>query len=115
RHCETQCTEARDFLDRSRGRTTTEPSDFVAERIWTTPAAQNYFMAPGQRLSPECERHSAGADRAKFHTSLLSFENSIRTKPARPARPARASGSAIRDGKEGSATFTRARLCEGRG
>jgi hypothetical protein len=24
-------------------------------------------MTPGQRLSPECERDSAGADRSKFH------------------------------------------------
>src|SRR5437867_7186084 len=31
-------------------------------------------MAPGQRLSPECERDSTGADRAKFHAPLLSFE-----------------------------------------
>src|SRR5437879_4335269 len=40
-------------------------------------------MAPGQRLSPECERDSAGADRAKFHAPLLSFGRSMRTTPAR--------------------------------
>src|SRR2546422_4319545 len=44
----------------------------------TTPAAQDHFMAPGQRLSPECERDSTGADRSKFHASLLSFEKSMR-------------------------------------
>src|SRR5947207_14701396 len=30
-------------------------------------------MAPRQRLSPECERDSTGADRSKFHAPLLSF------------------------------------------
>ena len=67
RHGEQHVVEARGFLDRGRGRTTTELGDFVDEGIWTTPAAQDHFMAPGQRLSPECERDSAGADRAKFH------------------------------------------------
>jgi hypothetical protein len=35
-------------------------------------------MTPGQRLSPECERDSAGADRSKFHAALLSFEKSLK-------------------------------------
>jgi len=39
----------------------------VGEYISTTPAAQDHFMAPGQRLSRECERDSTGADRSKFH------------------------------------------------
>src|SRR5712664_1557227 len=68
--------EARGFLDRGRGRTTTKLGDFVDECIGTTPAAQDHFMAPGQRLSPKCERDSAGADRAKLHVPLLSFEKS---------------------------------------
>src|SRR5215471_8264679 len=50
----------------SRGLTTAELGDFVHECIRTTSAAQDHFMAPGQRLSTECERDSAGADRAKF-------------------------------------------------
>jgi hypothetical protein len=40
-------------------------------------------MASGQRLSPECERNSAGADRSEFHASLLSFE--IDQDDTRPA------------------------------
>src|SRR5262249_13122898 len=58
--------------------------------IWTTPAAQDHFMAPGQRLSRECERDSAGADRSKSHAPLLSFGKSMRTTPVRLARHARA-------------------------
>src|SRR5207249_11748389 len=91
----------------------TELGHFVAACIWTTPAAQNDFMAPGQRLSPECERDSAGADRAKFHAPLLSFEKSMRTTPARPARPTCAGASVIRDGAEGSATSNSAGFCAG--
>src|SRR5438093_2574315 len=72
-------------------------------------------MAPGQRLSPECERDSAGADRAKFHAPLLSFEKSMRTTPARPARPTCAGASVIRDGTEGSATSNSAGFCAGCG
>src|SRR5438309_10274099 len=52
----------------------TKLGDFVGEYISTTPAAQDHFMAPGQRLSRECERDSAGADRSKFHAPLVSFE-----------------------------------------
>src|SRR3989441_8301454 len=63
-------------------------------------------MAPGQRLSPECERDSAGADRAKFHAPLLSFEKSMRTTPG---------ASVIRDGTEGSATSNSAGFCAGCG
>src|SRR2546421_123483 len=51
----------------------TKLGDFVGECISTTPAAQDHFMAPGQRLSRECERDSTGADRSKFHAPLLSF------------------------------------------
>src|ERR1043166_7836503 len=51
----------------------TKLGDFVGEGISTLPAAQDHFMAPGQRLSRECERDSAGADRPKFHAPLLSF------------------------------------------
>jgi hypothetical protein len=70
RHGEQHVVEARGFLDRGRGRTTTKLVDFVDECIWTTPAAQDHFMAPGQRLSPECERDSTGAGRSKFHPPL---------------------------------------------
>src|SRR5207244_6438267 len=103
-HGQQHVVEARGFLDRGRGRTTTQLGDRVDEGIWTTPAAEDHFMAPGQRLSPECERDSAGADRSKFHTPLLSFETSMRTTPARPARLTGASASAIRDGTDRSAT-----------
>src|SRR3989454_7732425 len=51
----------------------TKLGDFVGEYISTTPAAQDHFMAPGQRLSRECERDSTGADRSKFHAPLLPF------------------------------------------
>src|SRR5881397_3967138 len=91
----------------------TKLGDFVGEYISTTAAAQDDFMAPGQRLSPECERDSAGADRAKFHVPLLSFEKSMRTTPARPARPTCAGASVIRDGTEGSATSNSAGFCAG--
>src|SRR2546426_8180211 len=74
RHGEQHVVEARGFLDRGRGRTTTKLGDFVYECIGTTPAAQDHLMAPGQRRSPECERDSAGADRPKFHAPLLSCE-----------------------------------------
>src|SRR5436309_11601174 len=70
-------------------------------------------MAPGQRLSPECERNGAGADRSEFHVSLLSFEKSMRATPARPARPTCAGASVIRDGTEGSATSNSAGFCAG--
>src|SRR5439155_22260534 len=70
-------------------------------------------MAPGQRLSPECERDSAGADRAKFHAPLLSFEKSMGTTPARPARPTCAGASVIRAGTEGSATSNSAGFSAG--
>src|SRR3989454_1106101 len=93
RHGEQHVVEARGFLDRGRGRTTTELGDFVDECVWTTPAAQDHFMAPGQPLSPECERDSARADRAKFHAPLLSFEKSMRTTPARPRGSWSAAGS----------------------
>src|SRR5438874_2003454 len=66
--------ETRGLLKRTRGSTTTKLGDFVGECIWTTPAAHDHFMAPGQRLSRECERDSAGADRSKFHAPLVSFE-----------------------------------------
>src|SRR5207245_5320513 len=52
----------------------TKLGDFVGEYISTTPAAQDHFMAPGQRLSRECERDSTGADRSKFHAPLLSLD-----------------------------------------
>src|SRR2546426_3828166 len=110
-HGQQHVVEARGFLDRGRGRTTTQLGDRVDECSWTTPAAQDHFMAPGQRLSPECERDSAGADRSKFHAPLLSFEKSMRTTPARPARPTCASASAIRDGTERSATSNSAGFC----
>src|SRR5439155_4603119 len=87
--------------------------DRVAECRWTTPAAQDHVMAPGQRLWPECERDSAGADRSKFPAPLLSFEKSMRTTPARPSRPTCASASAIRDGTERSATSNSAGLIFG--
>jgi len=51
----------------------TKLGDFVGEYISTTPAAQDHFMAPGQRLSRECERDRTGADRSKVHAPLLSF------------------------------------------
>src|SRR5438132_1075210 len=97
--------------DGGRGCTATKLGDFVDECIWTTPAAQDHFMAPGQRLSPECERDSAGANRSKFHAPLLSFEKSMRATPTRPARPTCASASAIRDGTERSATSNSAGVC----
>src|SRR6266852_387903 len=75
RHGEQYVVEARGFLNRGRGRTMTKLGDKVAEGIWTTPAAQDDFMAPGQRLSPECERDSAGADRAKFHAPSYRLRN----------------------------------------
>src|SRR5438445_11755666 len=111
RYGEQHVVEARRFLDRGRGRTTTKPGDLVDECIWTTPAAQDHFMAPGQRLSSECERDSAGADRSKFPAPLLSFEKSMRMTPARPARPTCASASAIRDGTNRSATSNSAGFC----
>jgi hypothetical protein len=83
------------------------------QAVQVPPAAQNYFMASGQRLSPECERDSAGSDRAKFHAPLLSFERSMRTTPARPARPPCAGASVIRDGTESSATSNSAGSCAG--
>src|SRR5437899_6257228 len=89
-HGQQHVVEARGFLDRGRGRTTTQLGDRVDECSWTTPAAQDHFMAPGQRLSPECERDSAGADRSKFHAPLLSLEKSVRTTPGRLDRRARA-------------------------
>src|SRR6266850_2516866 len=110
-HGQQHVVEARGFLDRGRGRTTTQLGDRFDECSWTTPAAQDHLMAPGQRLSPECERDSAGADRSKFHAPLLSFEKSMRTTPARPARPTCASASAIRDGTERSATSNSAGFC----
>ena len=67
RHSEQHVIEARGFLDRGRVRTTTKLGDFVDECIGTTSVAQDDFMAPGQRLSPECERDFAGADRSKSH------------------------------------------------
>src|SRR5439155_9087125 len=81
RHGEQHVLEARGLLKRTRGSTTTKLGDFVGECIWTTPAAHDHFMAPGQRLSRECERDSAGADRSKFHAPLVSFEIS-RSKPS---------------------------------
>jgi len=36
-------------------------------------------MAPGQRLSRECERDSAGADRSKFHAAPNGFKPAIST------------------------------------
>src|SRR5207247_9835705 len=68
RNGEQHVVEARGFLDRGRRRTSAKLGDAVDECTWTTPAAQDHFMAPGQRLSPECERDSAGADRSKLHT-----------------------------------------------
>src|SRR2546425_7594085 len=51
----------------------TKLGDFMGECISTTPAAQDHFMAPGQRLSRECERDRPGADGSKCHAPLLSF------------------------------------------
>src|ERR1700747_1431613 len=48
RRREQHVVEARGFLDGGRGRITTKLGDFVGECLWTTPAAQNYFMALGQ-------------------------------------------------------------------
>src|SRR5205823_4474850 len=48
-HGQQHVVEARGFLDRGRGRTTTQLGDRVDECSWTTPAAQDHFMAPGQR------------------------------------------------------------------
>src|SRR5256885_11411823 len=50
-----------------------------------------FRSAPGQRLSPECD--SAGADRSKFHTPLLSFEKSMRMTPARDRKSTRLNSS----------------------
>src|SRR2546430_16531616 len=48
-----------DALPICRGRTTTQLGDRVDECSWTTPAAQDHFMAPGQRLSPRPEEHTS--------------------------------------------------------
>src|SRR5205809_3239831 len=73
-HGQQHVVEARDFLDRGRGRTTTQLGDRVDECSWTTPADQDHFMSPCQRLSPELVRECCGAVRSHVQSTHLSFD-----------------------------------------
>ena len=49
------------------GRSAPKLINLAGKRFWTTPAAQDHFMASRQGLPREGKRDRAGADRSELH------------------------------------------------